>query len=126
MTGFKLGDWVRINQHPRKAVADRTGMVVQERIYNSANSGEMFVVLLDEPLADGIVRAYVFDHEMTLLQSRDVITIVSGTDGATVAAVHDPNGRSVDVVCSAHPAFLTFTYDVGTTDATRNGFRTDA
>jgi len=121
MTGFKSGDWVGIGQHPDENLEGRTGTVEHE-------TGEHgpFMVRLDKPLPDGSEYVEAFGHELELLQSRDVITVVTGADGADVAAVHDSATRSVDIVCSAHPDFLTFTYDVGTVDAVRNGFRADA
>jgi len=121
VTGFKPRDWVGIAQHPDENLEGLTGTVEHE-----TGEPNLFMVHLDKPLPDGTGYVEAFDHELELLQSRDVIAVITGADGAAVAAVHDPNGRSVDIVCSAHPAFLTFTYDVGTTDATRNGFRTDA
>ena len=121
MTDFKPRDWVGIAQHPDENLEGLTGTVEHE-----TGEPNLFMVHLDKPLSDGTEYVEAFDHELELLQSRDVIAVITGADDATVAAVHNPNGRSVDVICSEHPDFLTFTYDVGITDATRNGFRTDA
>jgi len=121
MTDFKPGDWVGIGQHPDENLEGRTGTVEHE-----TGEPNLFMVHLDKPLSDGTEYVEAFDHELELLQSRNVIAVITGADGAVVAAVHNPSGRSVDVICSEHPDFLTFTYDVGTVDAVRNGFRTDA
>ena len=121
MTNFKPNDWVGIGQHPDENVEGRTGTVEHE-----TGEPNLFMVHLDKPLPDGTEYVEAFDHELELLQSRDVIAVITAADGAAVAAVHDSARRSVDIVCSAHPDFLTFTYDVGTVDTVRNGFRTDA
>jgi len=121
MTDFKPRDWVGIAQHPDENLEGLTGTVEHE-----TGEPNLFMVHLDKPLSDGTEYVEAFDHELELLQSRDVIAVITGADGAAVAAVHNPAGRSVDVICSEHPDFLTFTYDRGTTDATRNGSRADA
>lgn len=121
MTGFKAGDWVGIQQHPDVHIEGRTGTVAHE-------TGEpgLFMVHLDKPLNDSAEYVEAYGHELALLQSRDVIAVVTGADGAAVAAVHNPASRCVDIVCSEHPDFLTFTYDRGTTEILRDGFRSDA
>lgn len=121
MTGFKPGDWVGIAQHPDENAEGHTGTVEHE-----TGEPDLFMVHLDKPLGDGTEYVEAFGHELVLIQSRDVIAVVTGADGATVAAVHDPAGLCVDIVCSEHPDFLTFTYDRGVADATRDGFRGDA
>lgn len=121
MTGFKAGDWVGIQQHPDVHVEGRTGTVAHE-----TGEPDLFMVHLDKPLHDSTEYVEAYSHELVLLQSRDVIAVVTAADGAAVAAVHDPAGRCVDIVCSEHPDFLTFTYDRGTTETIRDEFRSDA
>lgn len=121
MTAFKPRDWVCIAKHPDENIEGLTGTVAHE-----TGEPDLFMVRLDRPLHDGAEYIEAFDDELTVLQSRNVIAVITAADGATVAAVHDPAGRCVDIVCSAHPDFLTFTYDVGTADAIREAFRADA
>jgi len=114
MTDVKPGDWVWIQQHSDVMVEGRTGTVTHE----TADLG-LYMVRLDKPLDDGTDRVEVFDDEMVLLQSRNIVTIVTAADGACVAAVRNPDGRYIDITCSAHPGFSTVTYLPSLTEAER-------
>lgn len=59
-----------------------------------------------------------------------VLAIVTGDDGAVIAAVHNPAERAFDIACSHHLIadgyFYRRRYDPGTTDAERDWMRGDA
>lgn len=126
MSDFKPDDWVRIDTGLDENIDGLTGTVEREHADWVRCGDTIFTIRLDKPLDDGTGSIDVWGSELQLLQSRDVIAVVTAADGACVAAVHDPASRHVDVVCSEHADFLTFIYDRGTADAARDSFRADA
>lgn len=61
----------------------------------------------------------------TPVSADDILTIVTASDNATVAAVQDRTDRCFDVACSVHGRFYTFCYSRGATVRNLDWFRAD-